>query len=143
MSTAGKQSPDEIHTMGEVPQPVTPSPSQPIKEAETSKDEQPDVVTGESHLRQLFPYDQGELVGRVRDALLTYHRGRRFATPAGKPALKRLAWLDKLLAVWIILAMAVGIILGEFVPQTSVVLEKVKFVDVSLPLGAVLFRFPW
>lgn len=50
--------------------------------------------------------------------------------------MKRLAWLDKLLAVWIILAMAVGIILGEFVPQTSVVLEKVKFVDVSLPLGA-------
>lgn len=31
--------------------------------------------------------------------------------------------------------MAVGIILGEFVPSTSVVLEKVKFVEVSLPLG--------
>lgn len=54
---------------------------------------------------------------------------------ADKPAVKRLAWLDKLLAVWIFLAMAVGIILGEFVPSTSVVLEKVKFVDVSLPLG--------
>lgn len=54
---------------------------------------------------------------------------------AGKPALKRLAWLDQLLALWILIAMAVGIVLGEFVPQTQVVLEKVQFVNVSLPLG--------
>ncbi|KWU43495.1 arsenical-resistance protein [Rhodotorula sp. JG-1b] len=60
-----------------------------------------------------------------------------------KPALKRLAWLDKLLAVWIFLAMAVGIILGEFVPSTSVVLEKVKFVDVSLPLAIALIVMMW
>jgi len=60
-----------------------------------------------------------------------------------KPAVKRLAWLDKLLAVWIFLAMAVGIILGEFVPSTSVVLEKVKFVDVSLPLAIALIVMMW
>ncbi|KAI5474324.1 bile acid:sodium symporter [Pseudohyphozyma bogoriensis] len=50
------------------------------------------------------------------------------------PTVKRLAFLDQLLALWIVLAMAIGIILGYFVPNTSVVLEKVKFVDVSLPL---------
>ena len=37
--------------------------------------------------------------------------------------------------------MAVGIILGYFVPNTAVVLESVKFVDVSLPLGKSLFPF--
>lgn len=49
--------------------------------------------------------------------------------------LKRLNWLDNLLALWIVLAMALGIILGYFVPNTSVVLQKVEFVNVSLPLG--------
>ncbi|TKA51636.1 hypothetical protein B0A53_05513 [Rhodotorula sp. CCFEE 5036] len=39
--------------------------------------------------------------------------------------------------------MAVGIILGEFVPSTSVVLEKVKFVDVSLPLAIALIVMMW
>lgn len=48
---------------------------------------------------------------------------------------KRLALLDQLLALWIVLAMGLGIILGYFVPNTSVVLEKVQFVNVSLPLG--------
>lgn len=49
--------------------------------------------------------------------------------------MKRLAILDRFLALWIILSMGVGIILGYFVPNISVVLESVKFVDVSLPLG--------
>jgi ACR3 family arsenite transporter len=52
-----------------------------------------------------------------------------------KPVIKSLAFLDRFLALWIVLAMAVGIILGYFVPNTRVVLESVKFVDVSLPLG--------
>jgi ACR3 family arsenite transporter len=43
--------------------------------------------------------------------------------------------LDKLLALWILLAMGIGIILGYFVPSTEEVLDKIKFVDVSLPLG--------
>ena len=51
------------------------------------------------------------------------------------PQIKSLAWLDKLLALWILLAMGIGIILGYFVPSTEEVLDKIKFVDVSLPLG--------
>lgn len=34
--------------------------------------------------------------------------------------------------------MGIGIILGNFVPNISVVLESVKFVDVPLPLGQFL-----
>lgn len=51
--------------------------------------------------------------------------------------IRRLNFLDRFLALWIFLAMGVGIILGYFVPNTSVVLEKVQFVDVSVPLGTV------
>jgi hypothetical protein len=60
------------------------------------------------------------------------------AVPGDAPRavkLKRLSWLDNLLALWIVLAMALGIVLGYFVPNTSVVLQKVEFVNVSLPLG--------
>jgi ACR3 family arsenite transporter len=50
-------------------------------------------------------------------------------------AFKSLSWLDRLLALWIFLAMAVGIILGNFVPDTGPALEKGKFVGVSVPIG--------
>lgn len=50
-------------------------------------------------------------------------------------AIKGLGWLDRFLAVWIILAMAIGILLGNFVPETGPALEKGKFVGVSVPIG--------
>lgn len=50
-------------------------------------------------------------------------------------ALKGLGWLDRFLAVWILLAMAIGIILGNFVPNTGPALQKGKFVGVSVPIG--------
>lgn len=52
--------------------------------------------------------------------------------------MKRLQILDRFLALWIVLSMGIGIILGNFVPNISVVLESVKFVDVPLPLGQFL-----
>ncbi|GAA6015489.1 hypothetical protein JCM11491_004369 [Sporobolomyces phaffii] len=54
-----------------------------------------------------------------------------------QPQLKRLAIVDQFLALWIILAMAVGLIIGNF-SSASEVLEQVKFVDVSLPLAIAL-----
>ena len=48
---------------------------------------------------------------------------------------KGLGWLDRLLALWILLAMVVGILLGNFVPSVGPALHKGKLVGVSLPIG--------
>jgi ACR3 family arsenite transporter len=53
-------------------------------------------------------------------------------------AFASLGLLDRFLAVWIFLAMAVGIILGNFVPSMSPALEKGTFVGVSVPIGKFL-----
>jgi ACR3 family arsenite transporter len=50
-------------------------------------------------------------------------------------AFKSLGLLDRFLAVWILLGMAIGIILGNFVPNTGPALQKGKFVGVSIPIG--------
>lgn len=50
-------------------------------------------------------------------------------------AFKSLGWLDRFLALWIFLAMAVGILLGNFVPSTGPTLQKGHFVGVSVPIG--------
>ncbi|KAH7098688.1 sodium bile acid symporter family-domain-containing protein [Auriculariales sp. MPI-PUGE-AT-0066] len=59
-------------------------------------------------------------------------------------AFRSLGWLDRYLAVWIFLAMAVGILLGNFVPQTGVALQKGKFVGVSVPIavGLLVMMYP-
>lgn len=54
---------------------------------------------------------------------------------AKQSAFKGLGWLDRFLAVWIFLAMAIGIILGNFVGNTGPALQKGKFVGVSIPIG--------
>jgi ACR3 family arsenite transporter len=64
-------------------------------------------------------------------------------TPTADPhatkvsAFKGLGWLDRFLAVWIFLAMAIGIILGNFVPNTGPALQKGEFVGVSVPIGEI------
>ncbi|KAL9611183.1 MAG: hypothetical protein Q9167_004168 [Letrouitia subvulpina] len=50
-------------------------------------------------------------------------------------AFKSLGILDRFLAVWIFLAMAVGIILGALVPSTGPSLQRGKFVGVSVPIA--------
>ena len=51
------------------------------------------------------------------------------------PPLKGLSFLDRFLVIWIIIAMALGIILGHFVPSTGPALQRGQFVGVSLPIG--------
>ncbi|EON69009.1 arsenical-resistance protein [Coniosporium apollinis CBS 100218] len=60
------------------------------------------------------------------------------------PPLKGLSILDRFLVVWIILAMAIGIILGNFVPSTGPALQKGTFVDVSVPIavGLLVMMYP-
>ncbi|UNI15568.1 arsenicals resistance [Purpureocillium takamizusanense] len=59
-------------------------------------------------------------------------------------AFKALGWLDRFLALWIFLAMAIGIILGNFVPSTGPALQKGKFVGVSVPIavGLLVMMYP-
>ncbi|TVY47281.1 Arsenical-resistance protein [Lachnellula occidentalis] len=54
---------------------------------------------------------------------------------------KSLGWLDQFLALWIFLAMAIGIILGNFVPNTGPALQKGQFVGVSVPIGVLFLSF--
>lgn len=59
-------------------------------------------------------------------------------------AFKSLGWLDRFLAVWILLAMIVGVLLGNFVSQTGPALQKGKFVGVSVPIavGLLVMMYP-
>lgn len=56
------------------------------------------------------------------------------------PPLKGLSFLDRFLVVWIVLAMAIGIILGNFVPSTGPNLQRGQFVGVSIPIGTCIFH---
>ncbi|KAL8867750.1 MAG: hypothetical protein Q9174_005457 [Haloplaca sp. 1 TL-2023] len=57
---------------------------------------------------------------------------------------KSLGLLDRFLAIWIFLAMLIGIILGNFVPNTGPALQKGKFVGVSVPIaiGLLVMMYP-
>src|SRR5271155_772952 len=55
--------------------------------------------------------------------------------PSDESLLKRLSFLDRFLAVWIFLAMVLGILLGCFVNNVQDVLQTATFVGVSVPIG--------
>lgn len=46
-----------------------------------------------------------------------------------------LGWLDRLLVLWILLAIIIGILLGNFVDSVGPALQSGKFVGVSVPIG--------
>eukprot|EP00877_Chromochloris_zofingiensis_P004850 jgi/Chrzof1/14366/Cz09g00060.t1 len=58
--------------------------------------------------------------------------------------LSKLSWLDRLLPVWIIIAMVVGVVLGYFVPAVKQALQVSNIAGVSLPiaLGLWWMMFP-
>ncbi|KAK9233951.1 sodium bile acid symporter family-domain-containing protein [Lipomyces kononenkoae] len=65
--------------------------------------------------------------------------------PVAKQSMFRsLGILDRFLAVWIFLAMAIGIILGNFVPSTGPTLQRGTFVGVSIPIaiGLLVMMYP-
>ncbi|KAF6826009.1 arsenical-resistance protein [Colletotrichum plurivorum] len=57
---------------------------------------------------------------------------------------KSLSLLDRFLAVWIFLAMLIGILLGNFVPSAGPALQQGKFVGVSVPIavGLLVMMYP-
>ncbi len=56
----------------------------------------------------------------------------------------RLSTLDRYLPVWIIAAMAAGLLLGNFVPGLNTALDSVKVGEVSLPIavGLLVMMYP-
>jgi ACR3 family arsenite transporter len=54
------------------------------------------------------------------------------------PPLKALSFLDRFLVIWIILAMGIGIALGNTVDSVGPALQKGEFVGVSIPIGMCL-----
>jgi ACR3 family arsenite transporter len=46
-----------------------------------------------------------------------------------------LGWLDRLLALWILLAIIIGILTGNYVNRAEAALHRGKFVNVSVPIG--------
>ncbi|KAK5940496.1 arsenicals resistance [Knufia obscura] len=55
-----------------------------------------------------------------------------------------LGWLDRLLALWILLAIIIGMVLGNFVPNISDKLQQGEFVGVSVPIavGLLVMMYP-
>ncbi len=53
-------------------------------------------------------------------------------------AFQALGWLDRFLAVWVLLAMVAGVLLGNFVPEVGPALQRGRFVGVSVPIGRYL-----
>jgi arsenite transporter len=63
------------------------------------------------------------------------NRNQEAGSVKPESAFKNLPILDRYLAVWIFLAMVVGILLGNFAPQTGKALQRGQFVGVSIPIG--------
>ncbi|EYT64044.1 arsenic transporter [Dietzia sp. UCD-THP] len=62
----------------------------------------------------------------------------------GENVAARLSFLDRYLALWILVAMAAGLLLGRFVPGIAEALDTVKVADVSLPIaiGLLVMMYP-
>ena len=68
----------------------------------------------------------------------------RSGTDLETPVLARLSTLDRFLPVWIIAAMAAGLLLGRLAPGLDDALDAVRVGDVSLPIavGLLLMMYP-
>jgi arsenite transporter len=58
------------------------------------------------------------------------------AAPAGvESVMRRLSTLDRLLPLWIFVAMALGIALGRVFPDLGAALDRVQVAGVSVPIA--------
>lgn len=57
---------------------------------------------------------------------------------------KRLGFLDRFLTLWIFLAMAVGVLLGHFIPAVSSFMDKLTYNTTNIPLavGLIVMMYP-
>ena len=77
---------------------------------------------------------------------MTTNRTDAFASPGddADAVIGRLSLLDRFLPVWILAAMACGLLLGRLVPSMQTVLDAVKVGQTSLPiaLGLLMMMYP-
>ncbi|AOW02482.1 YALI0C07590p [Yarrowia lipolytica CLIB122] len=73
-----------------------------------------------------------------------YENANKFVSETPSPANPRLPWLSTLLPLWVFLAMAIGIIIGKFVPSAGPNLNSTTFTGVSVPIfiGLLLTMYP-
>lgn len=57
---------------------------------------------------------------------------------AKKSAYQSLGWLDRLLALWILLAIIIGIVIGNFADGAEEAINRGRFVQVSVPVAVGL-----
>ena len=93
-----------------------------------------------------WPYASCELaplvgLGAVSD---TVAETVRADTDLDTPVMQRLSTLDRFLPVWIVAAMALGLILGRAIPGLNDALDTVKVASVSPPIaiGLLLMMYP-
>ncbi|KAB8217672.1 sodium bile acid symporter family-domain-containing protein [Aspergillus novoparasiticus] len=98
---------------------------------------------GQTHLKYP-PEPNTEAPGQTTDVEKQVNTESSDLPQEKQSAFKNLGILDRFLAVWIFLAMAIGIILGNFVPNTGPALQKGKFVGVSIPIavGLLVMMYP-
>ena len=60
------------------------------------------------------------------------------------PVAKKMSFLDRYLAAWILVAMAAGLLLGRFVPGLDAALDSVKIGGISVPIavGLLVMMYP-
>ena len=79
------------------------------------------------------------------DTTVAVHNDNKDAGTGTKQSFyANLGWLDRLLALWILLAIIIGMILGNFVPNIGPALQKGEFVRVSIPIaiGLLVMMYP-
>ncbi|MEW1936689.1 ACR3 family arsenite efflux transporter [Dietzia maris] len=64
--------------------------------------------------------------------------------PGVAPVAKKMSFLDRWLALWILTAMAVGLLLGRFIPGLDRALDSVKVGGISVPIaiGLLVMMYP-
>ncbi|KAI8198866.1 hypothetical protein KHU50_008387 [Colletotrichum sp. SAR 10_65] len=92
---------------------------------------------------QQHPHEKTHGAGASRD-IEQQPDLRQDGTTNDTSTFKSLGVLDRFLAVWIFLAMLIGILLGNFVPNAGPALQQGKFVGVSVPIavGLLVMMYP-
>ena len=64
--------------------------------------------------------------------------------PGVAPVAKKMSFLDRYLAIWILAAMALGLLLGRFVPGLNTFLDSMQVGGISLPIaiGLLVMMYP-